>query len=110
MAFPPECDILCNWRACFGVGENVGTFVQGRGYTSYYSKPVLVCTVRHHHGCPLGPEHNVSLRPVPDIPLIIKEIRKEIEEAKCTKKVKSLMYKHLRILEMLLAYIPEQPK
>jgi hypothetical protein len=29
-----------------------GSFVCGRGYTSYYENPPLVCGRRHLHGCP----------------------------------------------------------
>lgn len=37
---------------CYHVGEDKGTFVQGRGYTSYHKTPRLVCMTRHLHGCP----------------------------------------------------------
>jgi hypothetical protein len=34
-------------------GEDKGTFVQGRGYTSYHKVPKPVCMTRHLHGCPI---------------------------------------------------------
>jgi hypothetical protein len=37
---------------CFAIGEDKGTYMQGRGYTSYHSKPQLVCWTRHLQGCP----------------------------------------------------------
>ena len=45
-------DRLCAKRSCFVRGEDKGTFVQGRGYTSYYDKPRIVCWTRHLRGCP----------------------------------------------------------
>jgi len=45
-------DCACAYRACLGVGENKGSFSQGRGYTHYYAKPALVCMTRHLRGCP----------------------------------------------------------
>jgi hypothetical protein len=38
--------------ACFVVNDDKGTFVPGRGYTSYYVHPHLVCWTRHCNGCP----------------------------------------------------------
>ena len=34
------------------VAEDKGSFTQGRGYTSYYKHPQLVCWHRHINGCP----------------------------------------------------------
>jgi len=45
-------DEKCPSRPCFQFGFNKGTFVQGRGYTSYYDKERPVCMRRHLHGCP----------------------------------------------------------
>ena len=42
----------CGSRSCFGLGFDKGTFVQGRGYTSYHAKPRPVCMTRHLNGCP----------------------------------------------------------
>jgi ribosomal protein L37E len=50
-------DERCVGRPCLHVGEHKGTFVQGRGYTSYFKDPKLVCMHRHLHGCP---------QPIPD--------------------------------------------
>jgi hypothetical protein len=38
---------------CFQMMSDKGTFVQGRGYTSYHSKERWVCGTRHLHGCPV---------------------------------------------------------
>lgn len=49
------CDVAsdrCLYRECFHPGEDKGSFQIGRGYTSYYENPELVCMTRHHHGCP----------------------------------------------------------
>ncbi len=53
----------CAFRSCLRVGENKGPFTQGRGYTSYYKNPELVCMARHLHGCP----HPI---PTPEIELM----------------------------------------
>jgi hypothetical protein len=45
-------DALCKTRSCFQLGQDKGTFVQGRGYTSYYKNPQWVCLRRMLHGCP----------------------------------------------------------
>jgi hypothetical protein len=45
-------DALCAKRTCFNLFQDKGTFVQGRGYTSYHAKPQWVCGRRHLHGCP----------------------------------------------------------
>jgi len=42
----------CAWRSCLHISENKGTFAQGRGYTSYYKNPKLVCMQNHLYGCP----------------------------------------------------------
>jgi hypothetical protein len=44
----------CIKRDCFWLGFNKGTFSQGRGYTSYYEKPIPVCWERHMRGCPIN--------------------------------------------------------
>jgi hypothetical protein len=46
------CDSKCGKRDCFQLGQDKGPFVQGRGYTSYYEKPLWVCMRRHLRGCP----------------------------------------------------------
>ena len=45
-------DRACFERPCFRRGEDKGTFVQGRGYTSYHPQPRRVCMTRHLLGCP----------------------------------------------------------
>lgn len=43
----------CEHRPCFSLGFDKGSFVQGRGYTSYHrdgARPV--CWTRHLSGCP----------------------------------------------------------
>ncbi len=45
-------DVKCKDRDCFQLGFDKGTFVQGRGYTSYHKKELPVCMRRHLHGCP----------------------------------------------------------
>lgn len=42
----------CQARSCLHVGEDKGTFVPGRGYTSYHKNPTLMCMTRMLHGCP----------------------------------------------------------
>jgi hypothetical protein len=42
----------CPKKSCFRIGEDKGTFVQGRGYVRYHEKVRLVCFWRHLHGCP----------------------------------------------------------
>jgi len=58
------CDAYCAGRVCLWVVEDKGTFVQGRGYVSYYRTPELVCWTRHLHGCPspLPPPEPALLR------------------------------------------------
>ena len=45
-------DRICPKRSCFHLGQDKGTFAQGRGYTSYHKTPRWVCWTRHLHGCP----------------------------------------------------------
>lgn len=42
----------CATRSCFQLGQDKGTFVQGRGYVSYHKEPKWVCLRRMIHGCP----------------------------------------------------------
>jgi hypothetical protein len=48
----------CAKRPCLHVGMDKGTYVQGRGYTSYYRDAkgrrveYPVCMTRHTRGCP----------------------------------------------------------
>lgn len=44
----------CRERKCYVLGFDKGTFVQGRGYTSYHKKERPVCMTRHLCGCPHG--------------------------------------------------------
>ena len=44
-----EC---CAFRHCLHIGENKGSFLNGRGYTRYDKNPTLVCLTNHLHGCP----------------------------------------------------------
>lgn len=37
---------------CYVLGHDQGSYVQGRGYTSYHDKPLPVCWTRHLRGCP----------------------------------------------------------
>lgn len=45
-------DRRCAERPCFWFGFDKGTFVPGRGYTSYHKEERPVCLQRHLHGCP----------------------------------------------------------
>jgi len=45
-------DEKCQYRDCFQLFRDQGTFVQGRGYTRYHANPVWVCGQNHLHGCP----------------------------------------------------------
>lgn len=45
-------DADCRTRSCFLLGQDKGTFVPGRGYTSYHAKPEWVCLQRMLRGCP----------------------------------------------------------
>lgn len=47
-------DAACRKRSCFSLGQDKGTFVQGRGYVSYHARPRWVCGTRHLHGCPIA--------------------------------------------------------
>ena len=51
LGLPPECDELCEFRICLHKGYNKGSYAVGRGYTSYYSKPIYCCMHRLNHGC-----------------------------------------------------------
>ena len=42
---------VCPFRSCLSPNEDKGTYVQGRGYTSYHKNPKLVCWNRHLRGC-----------------------------------------------------------
>lgn len=42
----------CPQKSCFWIGEDKGTFVQGRGYVRYHDKVRMVCMRRHLYGCP----------------------------------------------------------
>lgn len=42
----------CPSKSCFRIGEDKGTFVQGKGYVKYHDKVRLVCWQRHIDGCP----------------------------------------------------------
>lgn len=44
----------CPKKSCFHIGEDKGTFVQGRGYVQYHKKVRLVCFTRHLQGCPVA--------------------------------------------------------
>jgi len=39
---------------CFYLFADKGTFVTGRGYTSYYNKTTWCCGTNHLHGCPVA--------------------------------------------------------
>ena len=45
-------DADCEFRPCFLLGLDKGSFVPGRGYTHYHAKPRPVCFRRHLSGCP----------------------------------------------------------
>ena len=45
-------DGLCQYRECYQVGTDHGTFTQGVGYTSYHEHARTVCMERHLRGCP----------------------------------------------------------
>jgi len=84
MKLPPECDALCEWRVCLQPGENKGTYNQGVGYTSYYTTPQPCCMTRLLGGCPDGP---IGGRPAPDTAKMVKDLRGQVGEYTCTKKV-----------------------
>lgn len=70
-----DADVLdekCCARPCLHVGEDKGTYVQGRGYTSYHKDPKLCCMTRMLRGCPHPlpePEaEHIRCCPVPDFP------------------------------------------
>ena len=78
---PPECDELCRYRECFQHGENKGTFIPGRGYTSYHKKPIHVCMTRHMNGCPDDRMRTVKWD----------EIKANVNKSRCSKKLKILI-------------------
>lgn len=91
---PPECDVLCEWRRCLHRGYNKGSYTPGRGYTSYYAKPIYVCLYRMQHGCP-------QPRPTPDLQTMITDLQAKTHSLKMTKKVRaeiSRLYKIIRLL------------
>lgn len=45
-------DKKCLSRKCFWLGQDKGSYVAGRGYTSYHKTPQWCCMRRHLHGCP----------------------------------------------------------
>lgn len=46
-------DADCEFRPCFHLGFDKGSFTQGVGYTSYHAGgPRAVCWTRHMSGCP----------------------------------------------------------
>lgn len=58
-----KVDVLdsdCAQRPCFALGFDKGTYVQGRGYTSYHTDTKgrriekAVCMTRHLRGCPIN--------------------------------------------------------
>lgn len=66
-----ECGLLAWWRPCYRAGENKGTFSPGRGYTSYFKKPIKVCGTRFYHGCPSEcsikeEDYRLAQKPDPD--------------------------------------------
>jgi hypothetical protein len=42
----------CLQKRCYRAHKDRGSFVNGRGYTSYNKNPEWVCITRHLHGCP----------------------------------------------------------
>ena len=72
-----DADVLderCCARRCLHVGEDKGSYSQGRGYTRYYANPKLCCMSRLNHGCPHPlPEpdsEKVRCCDVPDFPKV----------------------------------------
>lgn len=51
---PPECDVLCRFRPCYGKYEDKGSYSAGRGYTSYHDGFYPACSTRLSHGCGYG--------------------------------------------------------
>ena len=87
---PDECVELCRFKKCFQHGLDKGHFVQGRGYISYYDKPIHVCMTRLLSGCPEDYEINWD-----DLKSYFKD---EINNSKCTKKARRLMTSLLNII------------
>lgn len=85
---PPECDTFCEWRSCLHKAINRGPYVPGRGYTSYYEKPVYCCMTRAQHGCPDG-ERDTFKRV--DKTKMCDDLSLQIETVKATNKVKGIM-------------------
>ena len=98
---PPECDALCEWRTCLHKGENRGTFSVGRGYTSYYEKPVYVCMYRQHHGCGNN-RIDLSLLNTKEM---LKDIEFKIQELKMTNKARGYMNRLKNLIELLAEII-----
>lgn len=74
-------DGLCPLRSCYHRGEDKGTFVQGRGYTSYHRDgPRLVCGQRQYHGCP-SPIPPATCCDAPDLPAI--SVRRPQSRRRC---------------------------
>ena len=84
---PSECDALCPKRQCFHLGEDKGTYSQGRGYTSYHEKPIPCCMTRLIHGCP----HANDTRAWPNWKDDAESFDNRIEQAKCSVKVRRLL-------------------
>ena len=55
-------DALCQYRPCYQVGMDHGTFTQGVGYTSYHEHSREVCMERHLRGCPVEIPEPISER------------------------------------------------
>ena len=50
-----KVDVLektCIKKECYRPMPDKGSYVQGRGYVSYYENPEWVCGTRALHGCP----------------------------------------------------------
>lgn len=86
-SLPSECDALCPRRACFRPGEDKGTYVQGRGYTSYHKQPIPCCMTRLLHGCP----HSNDARVWPNWKEDAEDFGNRIAQAKCSVKVRKLL-------------------
>lgn len=87
-----DADVLdgqCCARPCLHVGEDKGSYTQGRGYTSYYKNPKLVCMSRLLRGCPhplpeADPE-KVRCCDVPDFPKVGKGRRPRFQTCRTCK-------------------------
>lgn len=88
ITLPKECNDLCRFRDCFRIEKDKGPYTPGKGYTSYYKNPEVVCMTRLLHGCP-GPFINGKFkRPMPNWEDFIKEEEEKINATKCTQKVR----------------------